>query len=806
MTTPQNTVEPQQAASDGGSASSPLAIVGWIIFVLLVIYGVLIGGAWAGIYLVSLRTVSLVLVALGLGAWFMVSLRNPRWRPGTAIWPTLVIPVATLALATLASPTPRLGLEYVAWAVLLVGLYLFLVRILATQTARDRIGALAAMLTLVIGLLYLGTVLLRWFEWWDLIGGFAFPPLRPLFAGLSLGAPGTVLGVQVLLATVAIAGLGFSGRRRQLLVVVLAVITALVVVVSASRAGWLALAGALVVVSGIWLIVAARRGSLRHRLAELWGSRNARLVLGAGVIGALAGLAILGPSILARVLGSGDGGRWQYFTVALRMFEDSPILGLGPGTWAVKRAAYTQTGELDWYIPHAHDIYLHTLAELGIVGLVAGFVALLPVAWLVFRALRSTAPDTRRWAWGALFILVFLGLVNIFDFHMNVPAELLVAAIPFALLDASSDRGIGLGGLRLGERAVRSVGTLARAALWLGCLCAILVLGWAESVAWTHAEAVRSSYAGDWEVARGPADEAVAADPAMSAYQVTRGLVASAQADWPVAAEAYAIAAEADDMPQSWLGLAQAQLGVGADPDEVATSIEQALRIGTQQSSVVYAAGHLYDRLGFSDRADAAYAAAIADFPSLAADPVWGRDASLRARFAGIVEQASAQAPTRAWEIALMAGDPERAHELTAAAGSTLGGLVVEAWQGDPEALEEIYRLADTGSGDANLLAWGTRLAARSGDDERADRYQRLALYVVTGGGRLPGTEIRVDEAGWFGAVPAGSLTGYAGHYLYRRPLVLDLLPPGLPRLVHADRDEIRAADRADAEPLQNAQ
>jgi hypothetical protein len=86
---------------------------------------------------------------------------------------------------------------------------------------------------------------------------------------------------------------------------------------------------------------------------------------------------------------------------------------------------------------------------------------------------------------------------------------------------------------------------------------------------------------------------------------------------------------------------------------------------------------------------------------------------------------------------------------------------------------------------DAAALSWASRVARRADDVEQGERFQRLAIYAVTEGGQLPGTEVGVDHDGWFDQVPAGSITGYAGHYLYRRPLPPDLIPPGLPRLVN---------------------
>lgn len=241
-------------------------------------------------------------------------------------------------------------------------------------------------------------------------------------------------------------------------------------------------------------------------------------------------------------------------------------------------------------------------------------------------------------------------------------------------------------------------------------------------------------------------------------------------------------------MTASWLGLAQAQIAIGTDPNVTLASLERALRLGEQQASVRFAAGALYDRLGLHDEADAALASTIVTYPSLAADPVW-KEVDFAARFPGIVEAAMAAAPQKAWEVALMTGDPGWAHEL-AAAGPAHAGLFIDAWAGDADSLATIYELADASPGSPTLLSGASRLAARADDTDQADRYQRLAVFLNTEGGELSGTEIRVDADGWLDTVPAGTRTSFAGQYLYRRPLSPDLLPPGLPRIIHAPRDE----------------
>jgi O-antigen ligase len=765
-------------------ARSLLPVLGWAGFCLLVAYAVLVGGGWPGIYLVSLRMLSLLLIAMALGVWLALSWRRPVWAPRTSIWPTLAVPPVVLLLSTIASPLPRLGLEYVAWAVLLVAMYLLLVRILAADFLRERIGPLAAMLGLVVGLAYCATVIARWLEWWDLVGHVAIPPLRPMFASLTLGNPSAVMTVMLLLTVVAVAGIAPTTRPRRITLATLVTLTTAVALLSGSRAGWLAIVGGLAIIAGIWVLVALRKGShgrMNRGQGMRLGATRATITLAVGGI-LLAGL-LVAPAIVQR-LGAGDGGRSAYFAASIRMFQEAPVLGTGPGTWAVLRAAHTAPSELDWYIPHAHDIYLQALAELGIVGVLAGLMALLPVIWLIHTAFTSLAPWSRRWGWAAIFMLAYLGLHQVLDFYANMPAVILLAAIPIAVLDGAND---GANVLRLPRvRPVTHGAWTTRLLLWAVCLASVLVLTRTEMIAGTHAEAGDAVYRGDWPAAEVLLKEVMALDPDMPAYDLTLGLIASRTQDWATAKGAFERAASVDDLPASWLGLAQARLELGTDPDAVLTELGRALRLGRQQPAVTFASAALYERLGRDDLADEAYAAAIAAMPSLAGDPWWTDDPRRAARFESIREGAASLAPERAWEIALALGDLPRARTL--ADGRSLPLAVIDAWEGDPAAAEVLYARADAAFQDAQTLGWAARVADRLGDPSRASRYQRLAVYVVNEGGQLPGTEIGVDASGWLRNVPAGSSMAYAGHYLYRRPVVPDLIPPGLPRLVHVSR------------------
>ena len=86
-------------------------------------------------------------------------------------------------------------------------------------------------------------------------------------------------------------------------------------------------------------------------------------------------------------------GRKVENIAALQMFEDHPLLGVGPGNYERNYLGYTQdVADADLTQRAAHSLYLGALAETGIVG--TG--ALLGVLWLALRA----AWRGRRWLRG----------------------------------------------------------------------------------------------------------------------------------------------------------------------------------------------------------------------------------------------------------------------------------------------------------------------------------------------------------------------------------------------------------------------
>lgn len=207
---------------------------------------------------------------------------------------------------------------------------------------------------------------LRLLAWW-VAGGVAaglwvaanFDPTRQVLASLPwLGsnAVGTTLAVAVVMAT----GL-LSGRRP--------------------RTRWLLVAGLPVMVVG---------------LVATW-SRGAWLGAGAGlltlmvlglrvdrrlVVAALALVAVLGliaptrwPELWAEVQSlaslEANRGRIVIWTTTPRMIADHPVVGTGFGTFVTAYQRYRPPDAPDPEPPFAHNLFLNSAAEMGVVGLLA---------------------------------------------------------------------------------------------------------------------------------------------------------------------------------------------------------------------------------------------------------------------------------------------------------------------------------------------------------------------------------------------------------------------------------------------------
>jgi O-antigen ligase len=128
-----------------------------------------------------------------------------------------------------------------------------------------------------------------------------------------------------------------------------------------------------------------------------------------------------------------QSNRYAYWRVALRVFGQEPLRGVGAGGWAVSwlRLRPFNEGAQD-----AHSLPLQTAAELGLVGL-ALLAAFLAGVGIAARAAYRVAPTL---AAGPIAGFVVWVAHSPLDWDWQMPAVTLIALVLAGLLLALADR------------------------------------------------------------------------------------------------------------------------------------------------------------------------------------------------------------------------------------------------------------------------------------------------------------------------------------------------------------------------------
>lgn len=158
---------------------------------------------------------------------------------------------------------------------------------------------------------------------------------------------------------------------------------------------------------------------------------------------------------------SEGGGRYQFWASAVDGFGSAPVTGLGAGQY---QAWWAEHGTLALFVRNAHSLFVETLAELGVVGLLLllGFVGVTLVA-----ALRGHRTGIDRPARAGAVAVFLAGLTAAsIDWMWEIPAAFAPVVVAAALLTGSA----------LGPRVSRSSGRF-------GIGIATLLIGWVAILA-----------------------------------------------------------------------------------------------------------------------------------------------------------------------------------------------------------------------------------------------------------------------------------------------------------------------------------
>ncbi len=117
---------------------------------------------------------------------------------------------------------------------------------------------------------------------------------------------------------------------------------------------------------------------------------------------------------------------------SIRMFLHHPVFGWGIGTYEDAFHRF-RPSDILYLVNHAHDVFLETADDMGIIGL--GLVLWALVTWLsvIIREMKQTSSDLKKAVlWAGLTSTLFLIFHNFIDFGILVPSNAVSAILLMA--------------------------------------------------------------------------------------------------------------------------------------------------------------------------------------------------------------------------------------------------------------------------------------------------------------------------------------------------------------------------------------
>lgn len=687
---------------------------------------------------IPLHRIQLVILAVLGGIGWLVILTRPSRLPALLVAAPLPL-LAALTLTSLASPYPSLS-WFATWQ---CAAYVGIGWLLAMQAShpagrRNLVAAMGIVVVIVLGV-YLVQIAAAWADWLALGFPVASLPLRPLYGGGLAQIPAWLVDVVLLCAPVVVVSLWVA--RMRVAAVVLAVAGAVTIVLSGTRSVLL-----LVVVLGVLgtvLIVRDRGGRRVALLASL----------------AAAVVVIVALPVVLLASRSFDAGRSSLWASAVAGFVSSPVVGTGPGTYAVGRMDDTVDALSRLAHPDANNAILTMSSDSGLVGLIGlglaavAYVVAMRTAWRLDPLGRPVA------AANLLSLALFAG-------HAMV--EMVFALIGVVMLFLA---GISLASTT-GLAANASAGRRSRwldSALAAGLVVIVvssIVIGRTEMTLDAVAEA-EASLPTSPGAAHAAARRATERSPDSVPGWWVRMVAADAVGDATDAVASARRVVDLEGFSQEWITLATLLRRAG-DAAGARDATDRATAHPPVDPFVQLNAAIQYEATGATERAEEAVRLLYAVQPDI--EPVLADGPSGLAAMAARVRPSAASALMEAGQhdlamlVALSGEDRELATTLVsdaslASAPDAYWRTVIAAWFGDPSA-RTAHDAAAAADPQPAAFDWSWRLAARACDTEATAGWERAVEIAVgrhpaapTALGVAPGFQVRLFPVRYPGVV-----------------------------------------------------
>lgn len=399
-------------------------------YLLLAIYFIFIGGGAYFATSLSVRIAHHVIVSVLAVIWLGRRVHRGQGLSRTPLNAPILAGIAVWGVATLLSQDVRMSIEHV-W-LLLTHVWLFYVIVDIIQRGYQRmifeivafIGAIVVMLMgLELGSWYFGLGITP-----GTVVGWASEGRLPTLSDLPTLA--LALSVSTLqagfTAPLVIVTIGWAlttpHRPYRRVLLGLGVLLMLALLLTKSRGGLLSLVAA----SGVLMIFYLTRQPQVTRYIPR------RMIIAGGVTLSALGLVGLVLLTLPFGIGASNAQRLDMFSSAVEMTIDHPVTGVGVGMFGRAFRMYRDPAIAQDKLASAHNLYLNTLAETGVIGGIVGvwlLVAFGRAAWHNWQSARYRGHQRRiEIVLAALAGLAVHSMVEVFSVTPLVLLILVLAA------------------------------------------------------------------------------------------------------------------------------------------------------------------------------------------------------------------------------------------------------------------------------------------------------------------------------------------------------------------------------------------
>jgi hypothetical protein len=231
-----------------------------------------------------------------------------------------------------------------------------------------------------------------------------------------------------------------------------------------------------------------------------------------------------------------DPERYEYWRVAVDLTGENPLGGVGAGNWQDRYTIDRKTEKASRY---AHNVWLETMSQTGIIGLLL-LIGGIGAAVFTVAAARPRAPDPERLLCAGALAATFYVLAHAsLDWVDQYPA-ILGPALAFMMLAARLATPVP-------RRPPRNQGGALLIAMVLSGMTLIALVP--AYLAVRYVEHAESIWPADPTAAYKDLDRAAWLDPLSSQAELTRGQIAVARAEYGRARHAFSAAISRED---SW--------------------------------------------------------------------------------------------------------------------------------------------------------------------------------------------------------------------------------------------------------------